>query len=402
MGKIWEGKFSQRTGVDRHMKLFAQPRRMWSTWISLLVLSATMLGACSSGATTSGSDNTTGGGSAGTHGKGCNKIGILLPDTTSSDRWETKDHPLLVQAVKNAILNVQIDYNNAQDNSDTQLSQAEADLAKGDCILVVGAHDSVAAAAIVEKAKAQGVPVIAYDRLIQSKDTSYYVSFDGVAVGELQGQYIATHYQRYMTGTNANVALISGSQTDNNALLFSKGMHEALDPLFANGSLNSVYEKFTPDWSNPVAQTEMEVALNQDANNIQIAYVANDGMANAVITALKAQHMNGKVLVTGQDAAVSGIHNILAGDQAMTVYKPVAKEAQSVGDLVKLLHDGTDTNTLTKGATSSTSDGGNIPSVLDAPVAVYFSNIASTVIADNYVSKNDVCDGIAPGTAGVC
>jgi D-xylose transport system substrate-binding protein len=326
----------------------------------------------------------------------------LLPDVTSSDRWETKDHPLLVQAIKSAIPNVQIDYDNAQDSSDTQLSQAQADLAKGDCILVVGAHDSVAAAAIVEKAKAQGVPVIAYDRLIQSKDTNYYVSFDGVAVGELQGQYIATHYQKYMMADSANVAIISGSQTDNNALLFSKGLHEALDPLFANGSLKSTYEKFTPDWSNPTAQTEMEVALNQAGNNIQIAYVANDGMASAVITALKTAKLNGKVLVTGQDATGAGIHNILTGDQNMTVYKPIAKLAQSVGSLIKLLHDGGDTNTLTKGATSSTFDGGNVPSVLDAPVAVYFSNIASTVIADNYVSKTEVCDGIAPGTAGVC
>jgi D-xylose transport system substrate-binding protein len=326
----------------------------------------------------------------------------LLPDVTSSDRWESKDHPLLVEQITAAIPGVHIDYTNAQDNSANQLAQAETDLANGDCILVVAPHDSIAAAAIVTKAKAQNVPVIAYDRLIQSKDTSYYVSFDGVAVGALQGQYIAANYRQFTPGNTANIAVISGSQTDTNALLFSKGLHEALDPLFANGSLKNVYEIFTPDWSNPTAQTELEEALSQTGNDIQIAYVANDGMADAVISALRASHLNGKVLVTGQDATVAGIHNILTNDQSMTVYKPIVKEAQSVGALLKLLYSGGDPNSLIKGATSPTFDGGNIPSVLDAPIAVSTHNIANTVIADNYVTRNDVCTGVAPGTDNVC
>jgi D-xylose transport system substrate-binding protein len=339
----------------------------------------------------------------GNGGRGCTKIGVLLPETASSDRWETKDHPLLLQAIHTALPNVQIDYANAHDSSATQMTQAETDLANGDCILIVGAHDSIAAAAIVAKAKAQNVPVIAYDRLLQSRDVSYYVSFDNVKVGQLQGQYIADHYREYQKGGGmVNMVMISGSQTDTNALLFSKGAHNVLDPLLASGNLKNVYENFTPDWNYSTAQAEMETALANQDKNIQVAYGANDGLANSIITALKANDLGGKVLVTGQDATVTGIYNILAGQQGMTVYKPIAKEAQSVGLLVKAIYDGTSTTNLTQGATTATFDGGNISSILDTPIAVDRTNINSTVIADGFIKKSDVCSALAPGTDGVC
>src|SRR5262249_29693355 len=150
------------------------------------------------------------------------------------------------------------------------------------------------------------------------------------------------------------------------------------------------------------AQTEMEVALANQQNNIQVAYVANDGMADSVINALKAAHLDGKVLVTGQDATITGIHNILAGTQNMTVYKPIIKEAQSVGDVVKALYNGTSTYNLTHGQTVPTVDGGSILAILDTPIEVDSSNIATTVIADHYVSQNQICAGIPTGTDGVC
>jgi D-xylose transport system substrate-binding protein len=347
----------------------------------------------------------TGGGhpAAGAGGKGCSKVGLLLPESASSDRWEQKDHPLLVQALQNAIPNVQIDYTNAQGDTATQLTQAETDLANGDCILVVAPHDSVAAASIAAKARALNVPVIAYDRLIQSKDLNYYVSFDNVKVGQLQGQYITDHYQEYRKADGTiNIALISGSQTDTNALLFSMGMHSVLDPLFAQRSLKSIPEIFTPNWDNTLAQAEMEAFLTDQRNDIQIAYVANDGMAGGVISALKAVNRDGKVLVTGQDATAAGIHNILMHEQSMTVYKPIAKEAQAVGDLIKALYNGSDVNALTKNTITTTYDGGDIPSIFATPIAVDGANIASTVIADKYLSKADVCNGVPAGTDGVC
>ena len=378
------------------MKLFTQGRKGFAILISLVVF-ALIMSACGAGGGTNPSAP-----AAPVNGKGCTKAGILLPETATSARWDGQDRPLLIKDLTTAVgPGGHVDYNNAQGSDATQLSQAEADLTKGDCILVVAPHDAAASAAIVSKAKAQNVPVIAYDRLIQSKDLAYYVSFDGVAVGQQQGGYIADHYKDY-TKSGKNVVMINGSMTDNNALLFSQGAHNKLDPLFQAGTLKKVYEQFTPDWNNATAQTEMEAALTANHNNIQIAYVANDGMANSVIAALKAQHLNGKVLVTGQDATVAGIHNILAGDQSMTVYKAIAKEAQGTADLVKALIAGTGASSLTNGVTVKTSDGTAIPSILEAPVAVDKTNIATTVIADGFVAKADVCTGIPAGTDGVC
>ena len=377
------------------MKLFTQRRRGFAVLISL-VLFTLIMSACGAGGGTSPSAP-----AAPVNGKGCTKVGILLPETATSARWDSQDRPLLEQDLGAIVGSKNVDYNNAEGSAATQQSQAEADLTKGDCILVLAPSDAVASAAIVAKAKAQNVPVIAYDRLIQSNDLTAYVSFDGVAVGALQGGYIADNYANY-TKAGKNVVMINGSMTDNNALLFAQGAHSKLDPLFTAGTLKKVYEQFTPNWDNATAQTEMEAALTANHNNIQIAYVANDGMANSVIAALKAQKLNGKVLVTGQDATVAGIHNILVGDQSMTVYKAIAKEASATADVVKALIAGTGLSALTNGATVKNANGVAIPSILETPVAVDKTNIATTVIADGFVSKSDVCQGVPAGTDGVC
>lgn len=379
------------------MKFVNRQRRSFTVLIMVVMLSlfAAACGSANSGGSGSGSTPTT----SGNGGKGCKKVGVLLPETATSARWDSKDKPLLIQGIKQLIPGATVDYNNAEGSATEQQNQAEADLTNGDCILVVAASDSTAAAAIVAKAKVQNVPVIAYDRLIQSKDLAYYVSFDNVKVGALQGQYIADHYQSYIKGNNHNVVMINGAQTDNNAILFRQGALSVLQPLYDSGKLKKIYDQYTPNWDNPTAQTEMEGALTANANNVQIAYVANDGMASTVIAALKAQRLNGKVLVTGQDATVSGIQNILKGDQSMTVYKAITKEAMATAQLAAAISNGTDTASLVNGQTK-TSDGTSIPSVLEVPVAVDKSNIASTVLADGFVTKSDICAGIPAGTTG--
>jgi D-xylose transport system substrate-binding protein len=381
------------------MKLFGKRGRMFSVMTGILVLSM-LLAAC-------GSANTGGSSSApttsGNNGKGCKKVGVLLPETATSARWDGEDRPLLQKDIPQVLSGATVDYNNAQGNADLQQTQAQADLTNGDCILVLAPSDSIKAAAIVAAAKAKSVPVISYDRLTYSNDLNFYVSFDNTKVGQLQGSYIADHYQSYVSGGNKNTVMIDGAQTDNNALLFAKGAHSALDPLFSSGALKKVYEKYTPNWDNPTAQTEMQAALTANQNNIQIAYVANDGMANSVIAALKAVKLNGKVLVTGQDATVAGIHNILAGDQAMTVYKAITKEAMATAQLVAALSNGTGTSSLVNGSTTIPQpSGASIQSVLETPVSVDKSNIKQTVIADNFVTVTDICAGLPSGTDGVC
>lgn len=375
------------------MKLFGRTGRKFTLMTCSLILALTLVACGSANNSTANSGTPTGP----SNGKDCKKVGVLLPETATSARWDNNDRPQLQQQIPAALPGATVDYNNAQGSADTQLSQAEADLTKGDCILVVAPVDSVASAQIVSKAKQQGVPVIAYDRLIQSKDLAYYVSFDNVAVGKIQGQYISDHYKDYVTTGHINTVMINGAQTDNNALLFYKGATSVLDPLYSAGTLKKVYDQYTPGWDNPTAQTEMEGALTANKNDISIAYVANDGMANSVIAALKAVKLNGKVLVTGQDATVAGIQNILTGDQSMTVEKNFALEAKGTADLVAAISNGSSVASLTNGATTATTDGGNIPSVLETPVAIDHSNFQQ-VVTDQLMTSADICKGL-PTTA---
>src|SRR5947209_17397633 len=156
------------------MKLFDRQRKSFTVLVGIILFSM-LLAACGSANTGSSGGTTTSGGNK---GKGCKKIGVLLPETATSARWDSKDRPLLIQDIKSALPGATVDYNNAEGNATEQQNQANADLTKGDCILVLAPFNAQSAAAIVTKAKLQGVPVISYDRLVQSKDLAYYVSFD--------------------------------------------------------------------------------------------------------------------------------------------------------------------------------------------------------------------------------
>lgn len=383
--------------VKKHSKY----GRSFAIFAGIVILSV-VLAACGSannGSTGSSSSK------SGNNGKGCKNVGILLPETATSARWEAYDHPDLVKDITQALPGVHVDYNNAEGSATEQQNQAEADLTKGDCILVVAPSDSQASTAIVAKAHAQGVPVIAYDRLIYSNSLDYYVSFDNVKVGELQGQYIVQNWKKYAHGaSHVNLVMINGAKTDNNALLFNKGALNELQPLISNGTFKLVYSVFTPNWDNPTAQTEMEQALTANQNNVQIAYVANDGMAGTVIAALSQQKLNGKVLVTGQDATVAGFQQILLGNQSMTVYKAINKEANATAQLVAAISNGSSTSSIVNGQTTVPITGGaNIPSVLEVPVAVDIHNITSTVLADGFVTKAQICAAPVPaGAGGIC
>jgi D-xylose transport system substrate-binding protein len=274
-------------------------------------------------------------------------------------------------------------------------------MTSGACILVVAAADSTSASAIVTEAKAKGIPVVAYDRLINSKDTAAYVSFQGVDVGKLQGQYISDHYQQYVTDNgNNNLVVINGSQTDNNAILFKQGLHDSIDSLISGGKLKNTYEQFT-DWTAKTAQQDMEAALSRNNNKVAVAYVANDDMANSVIAALKQVHLDKKVLVTGQDASLVAMQNILTGEQAMTIYKNYKQEALNTANVVAAIAKGQDISSIAT-QTSKTANGDSVPSILLAPVAVDKSNLQSTILKDQFYTKDEVCKGLPAGTDGIC
>ena len=251
-------------------------------------------------------------------------VAFLLPENVTP-RWEGFDHPTFVRAMKKLMPSVTIDVLNAQNKPDTQQSQAEQEITKGAKVLVVAPIDGKAFGAIAKRAISQGVKVVAYDRLISNAKISAYVSFDGVAVGKAQGKWLSGH-----TKTGARITIINGAITDDNAHLFNKGYMSILNPLFRSGKRKVVGPKngtWTPGWNPPTAQTEMEQILTKYHNKIDAVLSANDGMAGGIISALKAQGKAGKVPVTGQDASLEGVQNIIKGTQGMSVFKDFRLQA---------------------------------------------------------------------------
>jgi D-xylose transport system substrate-binding protein len=317
-------------------------------------------------------------------------IALLLPETKTA-RYESADRPDFEAKFKELCPSCQVIYSNANQNADSQLSQAEAALTNGAQVLVLDPVDSAAAGAIADKAKAQGVPVIAYDRLILNSDgVNYYISFDNVKVGQLQAQSLVDDLNS-MSVTNPQIVMINGSPTDNNAGLFKKGAHSVFDPLVNSGSLTIAKEYDTPDWSPDQAQNEMQQALTAMNNKVDGVYAANDGTASGAIAAMKAAGISPLPPVTGQDAELAGIQRILVGEQYMTVYKAIKPEAEAAAQLAYDLMTGAAVpDSMTNGAT--TNNGSiDVPSVLLTPVAVTKDNIKDTVVADGFWTVDQIC-----------
>ncbi|MCL2464506.1 MAG: substrate-binding domain-containing protein, partial [Micrococcales bacterium] len=269
---------------------------------------------------------------------------------------------------------------------DTQLQQAESALTNGAKVIVISPYTAQAGASIVEKAHADGAFVIAYDGQIEGAVPDAYVSFDNETIGELQGQYLLDHLK-----DGATVVMINGDTTAATGAQFKAGAHKVLDPAFASGKLKLGYESDTAGFDPATGQREMEQALTKLNDQVDGVLAPNDGLAGAVITALTARHLNGKVLVTGQDATDAGLTNIILGDQSMTVYKSIHTEAEAAATLAIALATG-DTATVQATATQTVSNGsGDIPAVLLTPVAVTKDNIADTVIKDGFTTKENIC-----------
>src|SRR5919198_6526852 len=329
-----------------------------------------------------GNDNnkSTGGGGGGTK---AGKIAVLLPDTQSSVRWETQDRRYLDQAFKAAGIDHTIV--NAQGDPSTQRSQLDQALTNGAKVILLVDLDPGSGAAIINTAHARGAKVIDYDRLTLGGDADYYVSFNNVTVGKLQGQGLV---KCLGNASKPVVAELNGSPTDNNATLFAQGYNSVLNPLYKSGKFAKGPNQSVPEWDNQKALTIFEQMLQQTNNKIDGVLAANDGLANSVISALNARKL-GHIPVTGQDATAEGIQHILAGEQCMTVYKPIKQEADAAAKLAIQLAKG---QTPTANA-SSANKGKKTPSVLLTPISVTKSNIKDTVIKDGFLKVSDICTG---------
>ena len=317
-------------------------------------------------------------------------IALLLPETKTT-RYETADKPDFEAKMKELCPDCQIIYSNANQDATQQLTQAEAALTNGAQVLVLDPVDSAAAATIADKATAQGVPVIAYDRLILNSDgVNYYISFDNEEVGKLQAQSLVDKLNQ-MGIQDPTIVMINGSPTDNNAGLFKKGAHSVFDPLVADGKLTIAKEYDTPDWSPDQAQNEMQQALTALGNKVDGVYAANDGTASGAIAAMKAAGLDPLPPVTGQDAELAGIQRILVGEQYMTVYKAIKPEADAAAQLAYDLLTQTEVPaSMTNGKTVN-NGAYDVPSVLLTPIAVTKDNIKSTVVADGFWTVAQIC-----------
>jgi D-xylose transport system substrate-binding protein len=345
------------------------------------------------------------------HDAGSGLVGVILPDTTSSVRYVNFDAPYLTKAFQLAGYSAsEFKIDNAQGSDATELAQAQADITQGAKVLVMDPIDSTVGTQIQQAAAAKGVKVISYDRATFTGTNTYYVSFNNVNVGKLIGQGFLDCVKAWNVSNPQVFTLNGGEDTDPNAIDFAKGYNSVVwgDSVpqeqagkSANG-LTLVGDQVAPGWDNSKGQTIFQQQYTAH-KNINATIEANDGLANAVVTVLKQSGVAAnKIPTTGQDATLQGIENVLQGYQCGSVYKAVYLEAQAAVALATILRAGlTPPSGLQNGTTSPAAGkpGNTQPAVLLTPIWVDKTKVASTVIKDNFVDKNALCQAV---TQAVC
>ena len=350
---------------------------------AVAVLAAGSLALAGCGDDSSGTSATSPGGTGGSVAAG--RVGVILPDTASSARYETADRPLLAEAFKAA--GVGYDIQNAGGDKAKFQTLADGMISSGVKVLIIDSLDSETGTAVIKKATAAGIPVIDYDRLTLGGNAAYYVSFDNVKVGTTIGEGLVKCLQDAGTTTGAVVEL-NGAPTDNNATLFKQGYHEAI----TKAGYTVADSQAVPDWDNTKAVTVFQQMFTKLGGKFVGVAAANDGLAGSVISILKQNKLDGKIPVTGQDATDEGLQRVLLGTQCMTVYKAVKKEADAASKLAIALAKGdkASADALATGKTPDSVTGKDVPSVLLEPQAIYKDTVKD-VIADGFTTKDKIC-----------
>jgi D-xylose transport system substrate-binding protein len=366
--------------------------------LTLLAATATVslvLTGCGANSSTPAAGTSSAGSTPAAAGGGANgKVGVILPETATSARWEGFDKPMLTKALTDAGFSV--DLQNAQGDNQKFSTLADGMISEGVKVLIIASSDPSVGAAVEAKAKQAGIPTIDYDRPSLGGSAGYYVSFDNEKVGELQAQGLADDLK---SKPGAQIIQIEGAPTDNNATLFAAGHDKVLQPLYSSGALKLVQKQAIDNWDNQKGGQTFEQILTSNGGKVDGVVAANDGLAGAVITVLKKDGLNGKVPVTGQDATADGLKAILSGDQYLTIFKPIQQEAESTAKLAVALAKG-DTAAADAIATGTLHDPkGNrdIKSVLLEPQLITKDSV-KTVVTQGYVKAADICGGALAAT----
>ncbi len=310
------------------------------------------------------------------------RIGFAM-DTLKEERWQRDHDAFKAHCAK---MNVDCEVTIADNKADKQANDVDNLLTKGIDVLVIAPHDATQAASMVDKAKAQGIPVISYDRLINSDKIDVYISHQVPVIGRKIAEYALAKVPK------GNYVMVYGASTDNNAVIMKKEQLAVLQPSIDKKDINIVADNFIVDWKPEEALKMAENALTQNNDNIHAFVVSNDGMAGGVISALTKRGLADKVLVTGQDAGLEALQNIAEGKQTMTVYKPIIPLAtMAVESAIKLARkEKLETKPFMNDAIKK-----EIPAILLEVTSVDKANLMDTVIKDGYAKFEDVYKNVA-------
>jgi len=326
--------------------------------------------------------------------KGHGKVAVILPDTVSSTRYVEFDAPYLKKSFQLAgLTSSDTVIENALGSDATQFSDAQAAITNGATVLVVDPLDSGVGSRIESYAKSHGVPVIDYDRLTLGGTRKYYVSFNNTYVGTLLGNGLVSCITAWHVKSPAQVIVMRGDPTDNNATLFANGYLAVLTPKFSSGTYKDVANP-AGTWTPATALTEFQAAYTAHPN-ANAGLMPNDENAAPIIHYLITKGIKAMTFpMTGQDATLTGLQNVISGYQCGTVYKPIYLEAQAAAALAMYLRAGvTPPAALVNGFATDVNTHTKVPSILETPEWVTPDKVQSTVIKDGFVPASQLCSG---------
>lgn len=368
-------------------------------WALIAVL-AMVLAACGEDGGTDttaggGTDTTAGGGTETTAGGGGGDDDIVIGvswNNYNEERWARWDEPAIRAALDEA--GAEYISSDAGSSAEQQLADVENLISQGADALIILAQDGTAILPAVQSALEQGIPVVAYDRLIEDPG-ALYVTFDNIGVGRLQAEVI---YDLVPTG---NYVIIKGNQADANADFLREGYEQVIGDAVAAGDITIVGETYTDNWDPALAQTHMEQFLTQANNEVDAVLSENDGMASGVVAALEAQGMAGEIPVSGQDADLAALNRVALGTQTVSVWKDARELGQAAGEAAVALAQGA-ALTDVEGTIQFDSPGGNsMTSILLEPIAITQDNLNLVVDAE-WISTDELCQGVEAGSVEVC
>ena len=309
----------------------------------------------------------------------------------NEERWAKSDEP----AIKAALDAEGIKYISADAGSsaEQQIADVEQLIAQGANALIILAQDGTAILPAVQSALSQGIPVIAYDRLIEDPG-ALYITFDNVEVGRMQARAI------FELVPEGNYVFIKGNQADANADFLRGGQQEILQAAIDSGAIVNVGEQYTDNWDPAIAQTNMEQILTQNDNAVDAVVASNDGTAGGVVAALTAQGMEG-LPVSGQDGDAAALNRVALGTQSVSVWKDARELGKAAGEAAAALAKGTALGSVS-GTVVFDSPGGNaMTSILLAPIPITNGNL-SVVLDAGWIDEATLCQGVASGSVDGC